>query len=213
MQHLRLLSLLGSLAPLCLWGASAWPTAQGAAPAVPPVVVYEQGAGGPPLYPYSIAPPFLTTAYAETAMPATKGRKSVFFGAALLLLLLALTEWRVEDRRLPADSWKSRVKIAQDVTAEAVNRPFLELNKRLEAHGKALSARLVLFMSALVFLVLGTGEVLLSVRQRHNYKKVFPVLQRASSLKFSSILSLLIAAAAFYGLVIAWPHVGASLTV
>ncbi|KAL8449344.1 hypothetical protein Emag_003634 [Eimeria magna] len=212
MHHLRLFSFFGLLTPICLWSAPNGLSVEGAA--VPPVVVYEQSSVGAPYYmgaPYAVGPPpSLSTAYAETAMPAAKGRRSVLFGAVLLLLLLSLTEWRLEGRVHP-EPWKSHLKTAQDKTAELVNKPFLEINKRLNEHGKALSARLVLFISALVFLVLGAGELILSARQRHNYKKVFPMLKRASTLKISSALALLIAAAAFYGLTLAWPHVGKDL--
>ncbi|KAL8454056.1 hypothetical protein Emed_000554 [Eimeria media] len=213
MQRLRLFSLLGSLMPLCLSSVPLTLFAEGAA--VPPVVVYEQSASaGGPYYqggPYAVGPPSLTTAYAETAMPAARGRRSVFFGAFLLLLLLVLTEWRVTGR-VPSNSWKSSLRTVQDKTANIVNTPFVELNRKLEEHGKAISARLVLFMSALVFLVLGAGEVVLSARQRQKYKRVFPMLKRAPSLKISAAFALLAAAAAFYGLALAWPHVAPAVS-
>ncbi|KAL8270318.1 hypothetical protein Esti_005753 [Eimeria stiedai] len=204
MQQLLPLCPSGFLVPLCLLGPSLGLKAEAAV--APHVVLYDPStlrgpypAGGP--YAVGHYPP-LSPAHAEAAMPPARGRRNVLFGAALLLLLLSLTVWRVEGR-VPAESWKSGVKSAQDKAAEVVNKPFTELNKQLERHGHALSARLVFFMTSLVFLVSGVGQILLSARQRHSYKRVFPVLNRAPSMKMSSALSLLIAAAAFYGLALA----------
>ncbi|KAL8440473.1 hypothetical protein Efla_007120 [Eimeria flavescens] len=174
-------------------------------------VLYEDGARGP--YWGAVVgagPPSLATDYAESAMPEVRGRKSVFFGALMLLVLLALTEWRIKGPQ-PAGSLEERIQKAQDRAAALINMPFQYVNKQLEQQNKAVSARLGIFMGALVFVLLGAIELLHSSRQRHNHKKIFPILRRSPSVKASTAFALLVVAIAFYGFALVWPQIGVSL--
>lgn len=152
----------------------------------------------------------LSTEYAEAAMSPSQGRKTVMFGAILILLFLFLTEWKIRGNQ-PTGSLEEKVQRAQVIMANAINKPIAEINRSLESEGKAISARLIIFISALVSVLWGAAEILTSAMRRRRQKNLFPALRRARALKFTSFLVLAIAILAGLGIGIGWRRVGDSV--
>lgn len=152
----------------------------------------------------------LTTEYAESAMPPARGRKTVILGALLILLFLALTEWRIQGEPAKGTT-EYNIKQAQDTVAAVLNAPTKDLNEKLEEHGRAFSVRLMIFATAVVCLSVGALEILFSANRRRKHKKQFRILMRAPSMKASSLIMLLVAFVFSWAVYLSWPHLGKSI--
>lgn len=153
----------------------------------------------------------LAPEYAESAMPGAHGRKTVLIGGLLILMFLLLTKYRLTEGSAPENSYQGQLAKAQAIVAKGINTPVKEINIKLEREGKALSARLAIYVSAAILVGLGMVEILMSAIRRAKHKRKFKVLGRARSLKMSSLLMLLLGAAAVGGLVLGWDFLGNSV--
>lgn len=179
---------------------------------------------------------FLSSEYAEAAMPRMHGRKTVLVGILLICLFLFLTHFRLPlEKQSAADadasssssssspgsksSYPQRLAEAQQRLAEiqqrladGLNKPILKINESLEKEGKALSVRLGVFTSSIILLLLGMFEILASARRRYKHKKTFPVLKKAKSFKFTAMLMLLLGGMAVWAaMMMGWAHLGRSI--
>ena len=150
------------------------------------------------------------TDFAESAMPSHKGLKTIAVGLVLLLLFLTLTEWRVKGSQKNG-SLLSRIQDAQDSTAALLNSPVQELNAHLERDGKAMSVRLLLFMTFIICLFIGTMELAFSLGRRYTQRASFPVLKRAQVVGTFAALMIFLSLLGIFGAFTAWKHVGESI--
>ncbi|CDI78292.1 hypothetical protein EAH_00032050 [Eimeria acervulina] len=138
------------------------------------------------------------TDFAESAMPSHKGLKTIVVGLVLLLLFLTLTEWRVKGSQKNG-SLLSRIQDAQDSTAALLNSPVQELNAHLERDGKAMSVRLLLFMTFIICLFIGTMELAFSLGRRYTQRASFPVLKRAQVVGTFAALMIFLSLLGIFG--------------
>ena len=135
---------------------------------------------------------------AESAMPAHRGLTTVAVGLCLILLFLSLTEWRIHGRQKKG-SLNAHIKGAQKATASLLNSPVRDLNSKLEREGKALSVRLLLFMSSVLCLTVGLMEILFTAGHRYTRRRTFPTLKSAPVLRTTAMVLLVLSFVGLYG--------------
>lgn len=137
--------------------------------------------------------PVAVPEYTAPKMPSPKGTVLVTLGAVLLLLFLALTQWRIKGPQEEGTP-QFHMRKMQLIVAHMLNDSSEMLNEQLGRRGKeALGARLLLFVTACTVLAVGVLQVFLSTWRRRSFKGRNPYFHNNPSFTKRGLLTLFLA--------------------